>query len=123
MNRRAAYRAGLRAEAVAAWMLRMKGWRILARRCRTPLGEIDIIARRGGTVAFVEVKRRLRREDAVLALRPAQRERMIRAARWWLAGRPEAQAATVRFDLVTVSGWMRPRHLPGVFGEDDAGGR
>ena len=122
MNRAGAYRAGLRAEAAAAWMLRLRGWRILARRFRTPVGEIDIIAQRGAVIAFVEVKRRRARRDAMEALRPAQRERMIRAARWWQTSHSFAQEAVLRFDLVTVNRWMWPRHMPDIFGEDSTGG-
>jgi putative endonuclease len=67
MKRQSAERGGRRAESLAAWWLRLKGWRILARRVRTPVGEIDLVARRGRTIAFVEVKARATAVQADLA--------------------------------------------------------
>ncbi len=118
-RRRAGYRAGLLAEAVAAWLLRAKGWRILGRRVRTPLGEIDVIALRGGTVAFVEVKLRPDHGRAREALAPRQRQRIERAAQWWLSTRPHYATYTCRFDLVAVNRWLLPVHLPNIH---EAGG-
>ncbi len=118
-RRRAGYRAGLLAEGAAVWLLRAKGWRILGRRVRTPLGEIDVIAVRGGTVAFVEVKLRRNLEQAKSALAPRQRQRLERAAQWWLAAHPRYAAYTCRFDLVAVNRWLLPVHLRNVH---EAGG-
>ena len=75
MSRQRRDRAGRLAEAAAAWHLRLRGYRILARRFATPVGEIDLVARRGGRLVFVEVKRRARVVDAVAALLPVQQER------------------------------------------------
>ena len=118
-RRRAGYRAGLLAEAVAVWLLRVKGWRILGRRVRTPLGEIDVIAVHGGTVIFVEVKLRKDLESAKAALAPRQRYRLERAAQWWLATHPYYVTCTCRFDLVAVNRWLFPVHLPNIH---DVGG-
>ncbi len=120
-QRRAGYRAGLLAEGVAASLLRIKGWRILGRRVRTPLGEIDIIAARGATVAFVEVKLRQKRSEAIAALAPRQLFRLERAAHWWLAAHPHYATSTCRFDLVAVNGWFIPRHLPNIHAAGDHG--
>ncbi len=119
-RRRAGYRSGLLAESAAALLLRAKGWRILARRMRTPVGEIDIVAERNGTVAFVEVKLRRDLATARGALAPRQRRRLENAARWWLAANPRYLASTCRFDLVAVNRWLFPVHLPNIH---EAGGR
>ena len=81
LNKRAAAEArGRRGEGLAAWYLRLKGWRIVARRARTPLGEIDLIARRGSTLAFVEVKWRARAADLATAIDERRLQRVARAA-------------------------------------------
>ena len=115
MGRGGAHGRGKAAEAVAAWMLRLKGYRIIGRRVRTPVGEIDIIARRRGVTAFVEVKLRRDRGSALAALRPAQRQRLERAARWWLSGQGAALAGSCRFDLVAVNRWLWPQHVQNAF--------
>jgi putative endonuclease len=121
-----AYAFGRRAEDLAVLALRLKGYRVLARRVRLAGGEIDIVARRGATLAFVEVKARPSRDAALMALTPAQRRRQERAARAWLAGRPAllARARTLRFDLVLVAPWRWPRHLADAWHNDpDSTGR
>ena len=118
-ERRQAFRRGHLAEAAAAWLLRCKGYRIVGRRVRTPMGEIDLIARRGGTLAFVEVKSRPTRDVALEAVSPRQARRMVGAARYWLSLQPPAAtAADWRFDIVVVSPYLLPRHLPNAFGAD-----
>jgi putative endonuclease len=96
-------------------MLRLKGYTIVARRRRglrgSGVGEVDIIARRGRTVAFVEVKLRAAEDQAAAAVLPRQRRRLTRAAQAFLAERPELSAASVRFDAMLVSPWRLPRHL------------
>jgi len=79
MNRQGHERAGRFAEAAAAWHLRLRGFRILARRFATPVGEIDLVAQRGNLLVFVEVKRRATVTDAVAALLPLQQTRIARA--------------------------------------------
>jgi putative endonuclease len=119
LERRQAFRRGHLAEAAAAWLLRCKGYRIVGRRVRTPLGEIDLIARRGGTLAFVEVKERPTRDVALEAVSPRQARRLVGAARYWLSLQPPATAAgDWRFDIVAVSPYLLPRHLPNAFGAD-----
>lgn len=105
-------RRGRAAERLAAWLLRLKGYRILERRLSTPCGEIDLIARRGGVLAFVEVKRRGETAAALGALGERQRERIVRAAELYLLARPQLAGLACRFDLVAIGprGW--PVHLP-----------
>lgn len=117
-GRRAAYGRGLGGEGRAALWLRLKGYRILARRYATPVGEIDLIARRGRTVAFVEVKARPTEEEALCALQPHQRRRIVRAAEAFLARHPAAAGLTLRFDLMVVVPRRLPRHLPDAFSAD-----
>jgi putative endonuclease len=106
-----ARRAGRRAEWVAALLLMAKGYRILGMRLRTPQGEIDLAARRGGVLAIVEVKRRRTLEEALSAVEPRQRERLRRAGRA-LAAREGAKAPPhVRLDLVALAPGRWPRHI------------
>lgn len=114
-RRRGRERAGRLAEALAACLLRAKGYRILARRFATPVGEIDLVARRGDLVLFVEVKRRGRTADALGALRPRQQERIARAAAWFLQQRPTLTACAVRFDLIALAPWRPLRHVADVW--------
>ena len=93
-KRRRAWRFGRRAESLAAWWLRLKGYRILAREFRVPVGEIDLIARRGTILAFVEVKARKTAEAAPDALQPRQQRRIARAAGAFLRWRANACAST-----------------------------
>ena len=115
-SRRGAERGGRRAEAFAALWLILKGYRILERRCRTPVGEIDLVARRGGRIAFVEVKiRGAGTEDAAWSVTPRQRARIARAAEYWLARRPAFLDHDIGFDVVLLAPWARPRHLADAF--------
>jgi putative endonuclease len=107
--------AGWRAETLAAWWLRLKGYRILARRHATPVGEIDLIARRGRTLAFVEVKARPDGRTARHAIAPRQRRRIARAAEAYLKRRPALATCTLRFDAVLIVPRTRPRHIPNAF--------
>lgn len=116
--RRAAERRGRGAEAAAILWLRLKGYRILDRRVRTPVGEIDLIARRGGILCFVEVKARATRDAALAALTPHQADRIARAALYWSRHRPEAATCGWRFDIVAIAPGRRPRHLPDAWRPD-----
>ncbi len=118
--RRAAEQRGRRAELAAVWLLRLKGYRIVARRYRPPVGEIDLIARRGGVIAFVEVKSRPTLAEAVEAVTPTGRQRIARAASLWLARNPAAAELTLRFDAVLLAPARWPRHMVGVFDADGA---
>ena len=117
-KRRAAERRGHRAETLAAWLLRLKGYRVLARRYKTPAGEIDLIARRGRTVAFVEVKERPDEVAALEAVTPASRKRIARAAALWVSRHPAAANLDLRFDVVLARPGRLPRHLSAVFDSD-----
>lgn len=112
------YAAGLSAERVAGWWLQLKGYRILARRLKTPGGEIDILARRGGTVAVIEVKQRFDFDDAAGAISQRQRQRLVNAARFVLAQRPELSHHSVRFDALLVNRWGWPRHIANVWNDE-----
>jgi putative endonuclease len=111
----AAFRLGLSAESRAALLLIAKGYRIAARRFKTPLGEIDIIARRGGLLAFVEVKARARADDAAEAVTERARRRIISAAELWLAYHPDDRAREVRFDVMLVAPGRIPHHIANAF--------
>lgn len=108
--RRAAYQRGRRAERLAGWWLLLKGYRVLARGFRCPAGEIDLIAKRGGTLIFVEVKQRDALAVAAAAVSPRQRRRIARAAEAFLQARPDLAALTLRFDAILLSRqfWHRP---------------
>ena len=114
MKREAAERRGHRAEMLAALWLQFKGWRILARRLRTPVGEIDLVARRGRTVAFVEVKARATSSQADLALdRP--RLRRVAAAANAVAARYAGPGDVSRIDAVFIVPGRWPRHVADVW--------
>ncbi len=114
-GRRAAYRHGHLAEAAAAALLLLKGYRLLSRRYKTPVGEIDLIAKRGGVVAFVEVKARPTRREALEAVGSAAEKRIVDAADLWLAKHPDAGRLDLRYDMVLVTPWRLPKHLPDAF--------
>ena len=113
-ERRIAFRFGLSAESRAAAYLIAKGYRILFRRFKTPVGEIDIVARRRGVLVFVEVKAREKLEDAAEAIGKRQQSRIIAAAEFWLAGHPQDASLDMRFDVVLVAPGRLPVHLPGA---------
>lgn len=103
---------GRLAEQLCLWRLRLGGYRILARRFATPVGEIDIVARRGGTVAVIEVKARARLEAAAFALTPRQCRRIERASAALLARYPALGQCALRYDLMLVRPWRLPVHWP-----------
>jgi putative endonuclease len=96
------------AELLCLWQLRLKGYRVLARRYRVPVGEVDLIVRRGGVLAAVEVKARADLDVAGAAIAPRQRRRVARALAHYVAGRPDLAALAMRFDVMLVA----PRRLP-----------
>jgi putative endonuclease len=114
-RRRRAFRLGFGAETRAAMALRLKGYRILARRFRSHGGEADLVARRGAVVVFVEVKARETFELALESIQPRQQRRIAAAARAWLACHPQDMAAALRFDAVLVSPGRWPRHVERAF--------
>lgn len=110
-DRRRARRAGRWAETVGAWLLRFKGYRILAQDYRVPVGEIDLLARRGGVLVAAEVKLRPSRRAGAEAVTPRQRRRIARAVEAYIARHPDLTALNVRFDVVLVVPWHRPHHI------------
>ena len=100
---------------LAGALLIAKGYRILARRYRTPYGEIDIVARRRNLLTFVEVKARASLDDAAYAVTPRQQQRIIDAASAWLMAHPEHASFDVRFDVILIAPKRLPHHLPAAF--------
>jgi putative endonuclease len=114
-RRQRAQRRGRYAEWLCLWHLRLHGWRILARGWRCPSGEIDILARRRGVLAIIEVKAREEIADAASALAPRQRRRIARAAEAFLASHPDLAGLDLRFDLMLVAPFRFPRHWHGAW--------
>ena len=113
-SRRRAEQRGRRAETLAAWWLRLHGWRILARRARVPGGEVDLVARRGRTLAFVEVKARGNEAGASMSL-DRSRLRRVAVAAERLTPRYGEGCETVRIDALYVVPGRWPRHVPDVW--------
>jgi putative endonuclease len=111
----AAFRTGLSAESRAAALLMAKGYRILAKRFRTPYGEIDLVARKRNLLAFIEVKARANLDDAAYAVTPRQQQRIIEAAQAWLVAHPEHANFELRFDAMLIAPRRLPRHLLAAF--------
>ena len=109
--RRRRERAGRLAESFCAWHLRLRGYAILARRFRGPAGEIDIVARRGNAVVFVEVKLRRTVADALESVGPRQRRRIAATAGVFLASRPWLSGLDARFDVMLAVPWRLPVHV------------
>ncbi len=116
-------RRGRRAERLAAWRLRLAGYRVLARRYRTPVGEIDLIARRGRRLVVVEVKARPTEALARQAVPERQRRRIAMAARRFLAANPRYRDHAVRFDVVAVVPGRLPIVIADAWRDEDGGGR
>jgi putative endonuclease len=114
-ERQVAFKFGISAESRAAAFRIAKGYRILARRYRSPAGEIDIVARRRQTLIFVEVKARLRLDDAAEAVIVRQQRRIVAAAEIWLADHPDDIDCDIRFDVVLVAPRSLPRHIQAAF--------
>jgi putative endonuclease len=106
---------GLSAESRAAALLIAKGFRIAARRWRSPLGEIDIVARRGRNLVFVEVKARENADDAAWSVTPRQQARIIGGAEAWLAAHPDDGQCYIRFDVILVAPRRLPIHIQNAF--------
>ncbi len=110
-----AFRLGLSAENRAALFLIAKAYRIVSRRWKTPFGEIDIVARRRNDLVFVEVKARVRVDDAAEAVTERSKRRILAAAELWLARHPTDARRTIRFDVILIVPGKWPRHIPGAF--------
>ena len=114
MKREAAEKRGRQAEKTAARFLRLKGWRILGERVRTPRGEVDLVAKRGGLVAFVEVKARTRMEDLEQAIDLRRLQRVADAAEI-LYSRYCTKGEDMRIDVILIAPRRLPVHLPNVW--------
>jgi putative endonuclease len=114
-ERVAAFRVGISAESRAAAFLIAKGYRIVMRRFKTPVGEIDIVARRRRALVFVEVKARARLDDAAEAVTERTKHRIVAAAHAWLAAHPDDALAEIRFDAIMVAPGKLPRHITNAF--------
>lgn len=111
LKRQHAEKVGRRAEWLAALLLMLKGFAIVERRLKNPAGEIDLIAKRGKLVIFVEVKARARTDDAIEAVTPRNRARVGAAAEMYLSRRQVLAECMRRYDIIAVAGW-RMRHIP-----------
>jgi len=110
-TKQAAERRGRRAEDMAVWLLRLKGYRILARRLRTPASEIDIVARRRNLIVIVEVKGRKSVDAAVAAVPVRQQQRLAMAAAWLPNWDAKLTGLDIRFDVIAVAPGAWPRHI------------
>jgi putative endonuclease len=117
-KKRGAWRFGHWAEVACAWFLRLKGYRILARGFRAPVGEIDIVARRGTILAVVEVKGRHDLHTAAEALGRRQQSRIARAAEAFLRAHPACGGLNVRSDVMLVRRWRLPAHVTDAWRPD-----
>lgn len=116
-GRKHAEARGRRAETLCMWLLRAKGYRILERRFRTPVGEIDIVAQRGRTIAFVEVKARADVDSALHSITPHQQARIVRAASLFIASRPSLANHNLRFDVMLAAPRRVPVHMRSAWTE------
>jgi putative endonuclease len=114
-QKKIAFQLGISAESRAAAWLIARGFRILARRYKSPLGEIDIIAARRHLLVFVEVKARANLDAAAEAVTPRQKQRIAQAAEIWLAAHPRVTFRDIRFDAILVAPGKLPRHVPAAF--------
>lgn len=114
MKRQQAERRGRMGEVIAAWWLRLHGWRILARRVKLRVGEVDLIARRGRTIAFIEVKARTKKADLDTAI-DAWRLRRVAAAANALQARYAPKGEDICIDVILIAPFALPRHLRNVW--------
>lgn len=114
-KRRRAYRRGYHAEWLAAFQLQLKGFRIVARRFKTPVGEVDLIARKKQLIIFVEVKARANHQVALDSITPNAQRRIEAAANWWLSQQRDGGKLSWRFDVITVVPRRWPRHITNVW--------
>jgi len=110
LARQRAEASGRRGERVAGWWLRLRGWRILDRRVRTPAGEVDIVARRGTIIAFVEGKTRATAADLDVAIDQRRLTRVAAAAEY-LMPRYAGSGDDIRIDVILIAPGTRPRTI------------
>jgi putative endonuclease len=114
-DRKKAERRGHWAEVSALMLLRLKGYRLLARRFKSHHGEVDLIMRRGSTTAFIEVKARPTHDDAVTSVNTYQSRRIAAAAGLWMMRDEKASQNHCRFDIVAVNSYLWPKHIENAF--------
>jgi putative endonuclease len=114
-ERHKAFQLGLSAESRAALYLIVKGFRILARRWKNPAGELDLVVRRRKLLLFVEVKARTSFDEAAESVTPRQQQRIVAAARAWLAIHPDPLITEIRFDVILITPGKWPRHIQAAF--------
>ena len=114
-NRQKNEKRGHRAETVALIFLRLKGYRLLARRFKSHHGEIDLIMRKGQTTAFIEVKARSTTDAATASVTTYQSKRISAAAGLWMGRDAKAATSFCRFDIVAVNAYLWPTHIPNAF--------
>jgi putative endonuclease len=110
-----AYRDGITAETQAAWLYRLKGFGVVAKRYRSPVGETDLVASKGARLAFVEVKRRKSLDEAASAVTARQKRRIVRAAQYWIASHPDFVGGDIAFGVVLCAPWSLPHHIENAF--------
>lgn len=115
MNRVSAERLGKRAEIYAASFLLFKGYRLLAIRFKTGLGEVDLIAAKGDLISFIEVKARRTLAEAVDAVSLESQQRISNAADIWISRQPNSSHLSIRFDIIAICPWRWPKHLKDAF--------
>jgi putative endonuclease len=113
-----AERRGRRSEWLASIYLLCRGFRIVARRFKAGGGEIDLVARRGDLLAFVEVKARAGLDEAVLAVTQRSRRRLQAAGRQFIARHPRLATLAIRYDIIAIAG-LKVRHIPDAWREED----
>jgi len=114
-ERVAAFRLGISAESRAAFFLMAKAYRIVARRWKTPFGEMDIVARHRNDLVFCEVKARDTHDGAAEAVTERNKQRIVAAAELWLAHHPQDAHRTIRFDVILMVPGKMPRHVVNAF--------
>ena len=114
MNRQRAEQQGRAGERIAAWWLRLRGWHIVGERVKTRVGEVDLIARRGRTLALIEVKMRTTAADLALAIDERRLQRVAAAANM-LASRYAKGAEDIRIDVMLIQPWRLPIHMKNVW--------
>ena len=117
-NTQTSYAKGIYAETLASLLLRAKGYRILEQRYRTPCGEIDMIAKRGKWLCFIEVKARPNNDAGLYAVQPKAQQRIMRSAEIYIAQNPGFDACNMRFDVITCVPGQLPQHHENMWQND-----
>ena len=111
------YKKGLRAELISKIWLQLQGYSIKEQRYKTPVGEIDLIAKKGRHIAFIEIKYRKTREEAAFAISDHQKKRINKAALFWLAKNSNLTYETLSFDVILIAPFRLPYHIKNAFEE------